>query len=369
MNATLRYVGLDVHKDSTVMAVAEGSGGDAVVWGRMGSDPAEVERALAQLGGPIWVRACYEAGPTGYGLVRRLRAAGYTCDVIAPSLVPKDSRRVKTDPRDAMRLAHFLRSGDLTPVAVPEASTEAIRDLVRARNAAKKIERVSRHQLQKFLLRHGRIYSKGGDWTIAHGLWVRSQTFAFPALTATFEDAMQTVEQASARVHRLTESIREHVANWSGGALVQALQAFRGIQLVTAATVVAEIGDFQRFPSPRHLMAYLGLVPSEHSSGASRRQGGITRTGNGHVRCVLVEAAWSYRMRPQLSKAIASRNEGVSAGVRAIAWKAQLRLHKRYVRLIHRGKCKQEVVVAIARELAGFVWAAAREPAWLDPVV
>jgi len=365
MTATIRYVGLDVHKASTTIAVAEGSGGEARVWGQVGSDPAAIEGVVRKLGSPHRVRVCYEAGPTGYGLARRLLAAGYACDVVAPSLVPSDTRRIKTDNRDAIRLAHFLRSGNLTAIAIPDAATEAIRDLVRARDAAKRAERVVRHQLDKFLLRHGRIWSGGGNWTQAHLTWVRSQQFDFASLTATFDDATAAVESAAERVKNLTAAIDVAAKDWSGAALVKALQAFRGVQLVTAATLAAEVGDFARFPTARHFMAYLGLVPSEHSSGGSRRQGAITRTGNGHVRRVLVEAAWNYRMRAALSKPILARNIGVAEGVKAIAWKAQQRLHKRYRRLIARGKCKAEVVVAVARELAGFIWAAARQPEYL----
>jgi transposase len=362
MQSTLRYAGLDVHKATTTVAVADACGGEAQVWGQIGSDPVAVEGVLRKLGGPGCVRVCYEAGPTGYGLARRLRAAGYACDVVAPTLVPTDTRRIKTDNRDAIRLAHFLRSGNLTAVAIPDAATEAIRDLVRARDAAKRAERVARHQLDKFLLRHGWIWTGGGNWTQAHLAWVRSLTFEHAALTATFDDATVTMESAGERVKNLTAAIGVAAQDWSGGPLMKALQAFRGIQLVTLA---AEIGDFARFPTARHFMAYLGLVPSERSSGGTRRQGSITRTGNGHVRRVLVEAAWNYRMRAQLSKPIAARNIGVASGVKAIAWKAQQRLHKRYRRLIARGKCKAEVVVAVARELAGFLWAAARQPEYL----
>jgi transposase len=367
MQSTLRYAGLDVHKIDTVIAVAEDSRDEARVWGRVVSDSAAIERELKKLGGPERVRVCYEAGPTGYGLARHLRAAGYDCIVVAPTLVPTDTRRIKTDNRDAVRLAHFLRSGNLTAVAIPDAATEAIRDLVRARDAAKRAERVSRHQLDKFLLRHGRIWT-GGNWTQAHLVWVRSQKFEFAALTATFDDALSAVDLAGQRVRNLTAAIGEATTAWAAGPLVRAFQAFRGVQLVTAATLAAEIGDFARFPSPRHFMAYLGLVPSECSSGGTRRQGSITRTGNSHVRRVLVEAAWNYRMRAQLSPAIAARNAGVAPGVQAIAWKAQQRLHKRYRRLIARGKCKAEVVVAVARELAGFLWAAARQPELLAAV-
>jgi transposase len=361
---TLRYVGLDVHKETTTVAVAEGSGGHAVVFATIASVPTEVEATLAKLGGPQRIRCCYEAGPTGYVLVRHLRTAGYACEVVAPGRVPTDTSRVKTDRRDACRLAHFLRSGDLTPVAVPDATTEAIRDLVRAREDAKNAERVVRHQLQKFLLRHGRAWSKS-SWTKDHWVWIRGQKFDHPALTAVSDDAVTAAEEATTRVARLTKLIGELVVGWSQGPLVKALQAFRGIQLVTAASLAAEIGDFKRFTHPRQLMAYLGLVPSEHSSGGSRRQGGITKTGNGHVRRLLVESAWNYRVRASRSAAIVARNVGVAPGVQAIAWKAQKRLHDRYVRLTSRGKCKKEVVVAIARELAGFVWAAACEPVWV----
>jgi transposase len=365
MRTTLRYVGLDVHKDSIVIAVADDRSPEGQVWGRVPGDRTAVEKVLRKLGGPSRVSVCYEAGPTGYGLARQLRAAGYSCLVAAPSLVPADTRRVKTDRRDAARLAHFLRSGSLTAVVVPDETTEAVRDLVRARDAAKRAERVTRHQLAKLLLRHDRVFRGANGWTQAHLVWLRAQRFEQPALRAAFEDALLAVETAQERVTRLTAAIAAAMTAWSGGPLVRALQAFRGIQLVTAATVVAEIGDFARFASPRNLMAYLGLIPSEHTTGSTRRQGPITKTGNAHVRRVLVEAAWSYRTRATLSTAIRVRNEGVADGVRAIAWKAQVRLHKRYLRLIHKGKSKQEVVVAVARELAGFLWAAARQPHYL----
>lgn len=367
MQSTLRYAGLDVHKVETVIAVGDEGRDEPKWWGRVSSDPVSVERELKKLGGPGRVRVCYEAGPTGFGLARHLIAAGYECIVVAPTLVPQDTRRIKTDNRDAIRLAHFLRSGSLTAVAIPDAATEAIRDLVRARDAAKRAERVTRHQLGQFLLRHGRAWTGGENWTQKHGVWIRSQTFEQAASTATFEDARLAVEAAAERVKNLTASIEAAVKDWSRGPLVTALQAFRGVKLVTAATVVAEVGDFARFPTARHFMSYLGAVPSEHSSGGRRRQGGITKTGNGRVRRVLVEAAWSYRQRAALSKEIATRNVGVSAEVKAIAWKAQQRLNRRYLRLIARGKCKAEVVIAIARELAGFLWAAAREPKWLAP--
>ena len=282
--------------------------------------------------------------------------------VVAPSLVPKQAGdRVKTDRRDALKLARFLRSGDLTEVYVPDEATEAMRDLERARDDAKRAERTARHHLSKFLLRHERRYT-GKSWTQAHLKWVRSQQFEHEASQRVIVDHLHTVEQATARVERLTQDIAELVESWSRKPLVKALQALRGVQLISAVTLAAELGDFSRFSSARQLMAYLGLIPSEHSSGQAKKRGRITRTGNRHARTILVESAWSYRFRPAMSPAIRRRNEAASPRVRAIAWKAQHRLHDRYRRLLGRGKNKQQTVTALARELAGFVWAIAREP-------
>ncbi|HMB06489.1 MAG TPA: IS110 family transposase [Isosphaeraceae bacterium] len=363
---TIRYVGLDVHKSSIVIAVADGERGPATILSTISNDFASLRQALHRLGTPERLSCCYEAGPAGYGLYRQLRAAGYRCTVIAPSLVPVQSgNRVKTDRRDAAKLAHFLRSGDLTTVHVPDEATEAIRDLERARDDAKRAEQVARHQLAKFLLRHGRRYEGKLNWNTAHLAWIGKQQFAQPSQQQVLTDYLVAVEQATERVRRLTTALTEQVATWRLAPLVQALQALRGIELVSAVTIVAEIEDFARFAQAKDLMAFVGLVPSEHSSGASRRQGRITRTGNGRVRRILVEAAWCYRFRPRLSKTIGRRNEVVAPGVRKIAWKAQQRLHSRLLRLIGRGKAKQQAVTAVARELAGFIWAIAREPALL----
>ena len=365
MKATLRYVGLDVHKDSIAVAVAEGGRAPARLLGTLPNEFGALRKCLDRLGSPHRLRLCYEAGPTGYDLARRLTACGLSCTVVAPSLVPKDGRRIKTDRRDAVKLAHFLRSGDLVAVAVPEAQTEAMRDLERVRDDAKNAERVARHQLDKFLLRHGRIWGGKSKWTDAHRAWIQAQEFAAAPLRRVRDDGLAAVEGAGQRVAGLTADLTEQAAGWSLWPLVQALQALRGVQVVSAVVLTAEIGDYRRFASPRQLMAYLGLVPSEHSSGGSRRQGRITRTGNAHVRRILVEAAWSYRFRPRVTKAIAARLQPVAEGVRQIAWKAQQRLHRRYVRLISRGKSKQQTVTALARELAGFVWAIAQEPVLL----
>jgi len=270
--------------------------------------------------------------------------------------------RVKTDRRDAAKLARFLRSGDLTEVHVPEASTEAMRDLERSRDDAKRAETTARHHLAKFLLRHGRRYEGKTRWTATHLRWARAQSFSHEALNRVLADYVSAVDHATARVERLTKDIAELVETWSERPLVQALQALRGVRLITAVILVAELGNLSRFPSAPALMAYLGLVPSEHSSGESKKRGRITRTGNGHVRRVLVESAWAYRYRPTMSWAIRERNKGIAPAVQAIAWKAQQRLTGRYKKLVGRGKNKQQTVTAIARELAGFVWSISRQP-------
>jgi transposase len=359
----LRYVGLDVHKESITIAVAEAGGGDPDVLATIANDSGQLVRRLRRLGSVGMLRCCYEAGPTGFGLYRTLTAQGIACEVIAPGLVPvQTGTRIKTDRRDARRLARFLRSGDLTAIHVPDEETEAMRDLERARDDAKKAERAARHQLAKFLLRHGRIYPGKTAWTKSHLAWIRSQQFTAAAQQRVLVDYLHAVEEAMGRVERLTQDLGELCASWSQAPLVKALQALRGVQLLTAAIVVAELGDLHRFARPSQLMAFLGLVPSEQSSGGERHRGRITRTGNAHVRRVLTEAAWAYRYPPSRSRAMQLRSEGVALGVHRIAWKAQHRLHGRYQRLMGRGKNKQQVVTAVARELAGFIWAIGHEP-------
>jgi transposase len=358
----LFYIGLDVHRDTIVIAVARSGREPAMQLATISHDVLALVKLLDDLGPRSRLRVCYEAGPTGYGLSRRLNESGICCIVVAPSLVPvQQGCRVKTDRRDAVRLAHFLRSGDLVEVSVPAAQNEAMRDLERAREAAVQTQRVARHQLSKFLLRHGRIWSGASRWTGIHWRWIRQQEFAEEALRRVRDDYLLAVENATARIDRLTRDIEELVEQWTMGPLVKALQALRGVQLVTAAVLAAEIGDFARFSNPRQLMAYVGLVPSEHSSGSSRRQGGITHAGNRHARWILIEAAWSYRFGPRPSKTIAARRRQVAPGIRTIAEKAEERLHRRFTRLTCRGKKSQAVVTAVARELVGFVWAIARE--------
>jgi len=357
---TVRFVGLDVHADSIAIAVAEPGRGEPGFLASIPNDCALLLKRLRRLG---HVKCCYEAGPTGFGLQRMLAGEGIECAVVAPSLVPmRAGDRVKTDRRDAVRLARFLRSGDLTEIYVPDEATEAMRDLERARDDAKKAERTARHQLGKFLLRHGRRYGGKTKWTKGHIDWVQTQHFAHEAQQRVLEDYLRAVQDQGERVARLTASVVELVETWSLRPLVKALQALRGINVISGAVLAAELGDIRRFATAPKLMGYIGLVPSEHSSGEGRQLGGITRSGNGHVRRILVEAAWAYRFRPRLSRAIAERSAGVTPGVRSVAWRAQERLCAKYRRLTARGKNTQKTVTAIARELAGFVWAIAREP-------
>jgi transposase len=363
---TIRFVGLDVHRDTIVIAVALNDGRPAEVLGTIPNDIAALIKRLERLGPPESLRCCYEAGPTGFGLARRLKKAGMACEIIAPSLVPvQPGARVKTDYRDARNLAHYLRSGNLTPIHVLDPITEGIRDLERSRDDAKRAERCARQQLSKFLLRHERWFKGASTWGPAHQAWLAQQQFDQPAQQDVMNDYREAVELATARVERLTKQLGERALVWEKAPLVTALQALRGVEMVSAVTLVAEIGDFRRFPSAAELMSFVGLVPSEHSSGGSRRQGRITRTGNSHVRRILIESAWHYRRLPRMSKAIRKRNELVSGPVRTIAWKAQQRLHKRLGRLLERGKPPGKAVAAVARELVGFVWAIAREEVFL----
>jgi transposase len=295
-------------------------------------------------------------------LARSLRALGWACDVIAPSLIPKKpGQRIKTDRRDAVNLAQNYRSGELVAVTIPDEASEAIRDLERARDDAKKAERVARHQLSKFLLRQGRCYRGKTSWSDMHRAWIAGQVFGEPAQKYVLADGLAAVEAATLRVSQLTEQLRELVVSWDRAPLVKALQALRGVEFVTGVTIAAEVGDFRRFPTAGDFMGYVGLIPTEQTTGETRRRGPITKTGNAHVRRLLVESAWHYRRLPRMSKALRERSVGVAPGVCAIAWKAQKRLHNRLNKLIGRGKHPAEAVTAVARELAGFIWAIARQ--------
>jgi transposase len=362
MQSTVRYVGLDVHKDTIVMAVAEAGAQPAEIYATLAHDPAAVLSRLRKLGPLPSMIVCYEAGPTGYELYRFLNAAGVQCHVVAPSMVPtQNGNRVKTDRRDARRLAHFLRSGDLTAIRVPDEHTEALRDLTRSRDDAKRAERTARHQLSKFLLRKGCRFEGKSHWTLAHWAWIKRQTFAHEAANRVLTDSIRTAERATQRVQGLTLDISELVASWALAPLVKNLQAFRGIQLVTAAGMAAEVGDFHRFATAGQFMAFVGLVPSEHTSGPKRRQGGITKSGNRHLRRLLIEAGWHYYRTPlRVSAELHARRVGIPQAVIDIADKALQRLGVKSYRMKQGTKPPNKIVTALARELAGFVWAAAR---------
>ena len=355
-----RFVGLDVHAATIAAAVAEANG-EVRVLGVIPNQPEAVRRLVKRLGPADQLRACYEAGPCGYTLYWQLAELGVACQVVAPTLVPvKAGDRVKTDRRDAARLARSLRSGDLTPVWVPDAAHEALRDLVRAREAAKKDQLRARHRLQKFLLRHGHRPPAGTKaWTERYRRWLAGLRFELPAQEATRLDYLTEVDHARDRIARLERALDEAIETVPAPmrAVIEALQALRGIAKVAAVTVVAEVGQLSRFARARQLMGYSGAVPSEHSSGPRIRHGGITKTGNAHLRRIVVEAAWTYRHRPAVGAALRQRQARQSEAVKAIAWKAQHRLHSRYRHLLGRGKSKQQVVTAIARELLGFIWA------------
>ena len=358
MTDITHFVGLDAHKDSISIAVAMSGRRPAEPLGRIPNDGVKLLKRLDQLGPRERIFCCYEAGPTGYGLHRYLRSAGVRCDVIAPSLVPdRQGDRVKTDKRDAVKLAHYLRSGDLTSVWVPDEQTEALRDLVRARDDAKIAETKARQRLGKFLLRHGRRYAGKTAWTGMHLDWIRGQKFDHVTQDRVLREYLHSVEQGKDAVQRLTNDISELVEGSSLEPLIKALQALKGVRIITAAGIAAELGDLQRFGKARHLMGYLGLGVSEDSTGKRRRQFAITKTGNKHVRRLLVESAWSYRHPPRIDPHLKERSKGLSDEIRRIAWVAQHRLHRRYRRLLALRKPRQVVLIAIARELAGFIWA------------
>jgi transposase len=360
----VRFVGLDVHAETIAVAVAE-TGGEVRSLGVIPNRLESVRKLVQKLGPVGDLRACYEAGPTGYVLYWQLTKLGVACQVIAPSLVPsKPGDRVKTDRRDAEKLARCYRAGELTPVWVPDDDHEALRDLVRAREAAKKDQLKARHRLSKFLLRHGQRPEGLKAWTKKHLEWIKSHVrFAQPALEATLADYLEEVDHVAARIVKLEKAIDEAVQHAPAEirAVIEALQALRGVAQTTAATIVSELGSLSRFPSPRPLMGYSGLVACEHSSGNRIQRGGITKAGNGHLRRVLVEAAWAYQHRPNVTGFLLRRQKNlvISEEAKKIAWKAQQRLHKRYVAMSARGKNKNQIVAALGRELLGFMWAIA----------
>lgn len=349
-------VGLDVHARSIRLAAVRD---DELLEERtLAYDEEAVERVLRRW--PI-VRCCYEAGPTGFGLYRHLAERGIECAVVAPGLVPqRPGDRVKTDPRDARKLARLLAGGLLEPIYVPSPELEAARDLVRAREDARLDRMRDRHRLSKFCLRHGRLLPTSA-WTVTRRKWLSEQRFEYRAEQLTFDSYLHALDLVDARIEQLERAIRETSEQPPWRELVARLRCLRGIDTLTALALVAEIGDFSRFRRAEELMAFVGLVPSEHSSGEQRRQGSITKVGNAHVRRLLVEAAWHARRRPTVGYELARRHRGQDAISIERAWRCQQRLYQRWQRMAARGKPQQKIVVACARELAGFVWAIATD--------
>jgi transposase len=359
MSNYIRYLGLDVHAETITAAIAEGRGRIRSL-GKFSNRPEAVRKLIEKLGGGKNLKVCYEAGPTGYALYWQLTKLGVDCEVIAPSLIPrKPGDRVKTDRRDAEKLAHSYQNGELTPVWVPTLEHEALRDLVRQRAAAKADESRAKHRLVKHLLRRGlRGPNESRAWTHPWWAWVQSLKFDHEAQQVAFADCIAEVLHMGERLARLDLAIDRMVASAPPHmqAVIEALQALRGVAKLTAVTIATEVGTFKRFRRPTQLMGYIGQVPSEHSSGARKAQGGITRAGNAHLRHVLGEAAWHARHRPWLNKRLKKLLPTLPAGVGAIAWKAQERLHKIFTKMTYRGKHAGTVATAVARELAGFIW-------------
>ncbi|WP_242513225.1 IS110 family transposase [Halochromatium salexigens] len=344
------YIGLDVHKETIAVAVAEPGRDEPLYRGEIANTPKKVERLIAQLseaydGGLLLF--CYEAGPCGYGLYRQLIASGHDCEVVAPSLIPqKAGERIKTDRRDALKLARLLRSGDLTAVWVPDQEQE----------------RKARQQLNAFLLRHGQHWPKGKSrWTPAHENWLAGLKLDDPWQQVVLQSDIDAERAAGERVAQLNDQLMRALPEWSLAPVVDSLVALRGLDKLAAIVLLAELGDITRFDSPKQLMAFLGLVPSEHSSGGRRRQGAITLTGNSHARRMLIESAWSYRFPARQTKHLKAKAANASPAAKQIAWKAQVRLCGRYRSMTRAGKNTKLVCVAIARELAGFLWDIVRQ--------
>lgn len=362
--STTLYIGLDVHKDSIAVAyVGEDHGAEVVFLGIIGTRQCDLDQLIRKFQSKVkHLIFVYEAGPCGYWLYRYLTKKGYVCWVVAPSLIPKKAGdRVKTDRRDALQLARLMRSGDLTPVYVPKVEDEAIRDLCRAREDAIRDLKAAKFRLKAFLLRHDIRYTGRATWSPAHLRWLSEVVCPTPAQQIVFQAYVRAVNEHSERLQRLEQALHEHVPSWRLHPVVEALQALRGVQFTVAVTTVAELGDLTRFDNPRQLMDYLGLTPSESSSGPRRRQGAITKAGNTHARRALVEGAWAYRYPAKVSRHLQLRLETQPKVIQDISWKAQVRLCKRYRKLLARGKHANQVVVAIARELVGFMWAIAKE--------
>jgi transposase len=356
---THKFVGLDVHSDTTMIAVAEGErAGEVRLYGEISSDLNALEKVLRKLGGPdVVLHVVYEAGPTGFVVYRRLQQLGIECMVVAPSKIPQQAGvRQKNDRRDAVQLARLHRAGEVEAINVPDALDESVRDLTRARSDAVDDLRRAKQRLKGFLLRHGYRYKGKANWSEAHQRYLRELVLPLPALKAVLEESLLAITHATDRVVRLEELIAAQVPQWRMYPAVLALMCFRGFQLTAATILVAELGDVRRFRHPRHVMAFLGLVPRQHTSGQTRRLGAITKSGNAHARWILLEAIQHALLPPKVSAPLALRQQGQAARYRELAWKTQVRLHQRGWHLLHRGVLKAKVNVALARELCGFVW-------------
>jgi transposase len=365
MSYSTKYVGLDVSKSKIAVAIAEEGRQEPRYWGTIDHTKEAVRKLMERLrtAEDIVLEVCYEAGPTGYALYRWLLEMGISCTVVAPSLIPKRSGdRVKTDKRDALRLAQLFRAGELVSVYTPTPEDEALRDLVRAREDAK--EDLNRHKqrLGKFLLRYQLADPKGSNpWTHAYEEWLDTVKFEDDCQRLTFQEYRRSIQETKERIKRYDEEIKRQSETHTQAPLIQALQALRGVAVLTATTLASEICNISRFPSPSAFMSYCGLVPSESSSGNSQWRGRITKAGNAHLRRILVEAAWSYRYSPIVARKMRERTTGLPPEVQLISWTAQNRLHKKYKNMLRMGKHKGTIAAAIARELAGFVWAIAKE--------
>jgi transposase len=362
-SSKILYVGLDVHKDSIAVAYAPADrGADVVSLGAIGPRQCDIDKLIRKLQAKgATLMFAYEAGPCGYGLYRYLTRKEFACLVVAPALIPrKAGDRVKTDRRDAITLARLLRSGDLSSIYVPGVEDEAVRDLSRSRDDAMPDLKRSKRRLKSFLLRQDIRYEGRANWNAAHLRWLSEVVCATAVQQIVFQEYVRAVTEQQERRQRLENELHEAVKSWRLYPVVEAIQALRGIELTGAVILIAELGDLTRFDTPRKLMAYLGLTPSEYSSGDHRRQGGITKAGNRHARRPLVEGAWAYRYPAKVSRHLQLRLEKLPAEIQAISWKAQVRLCKRYRQLSARGKHVNQVVVAVAREMAAFAWAIAR---------
>lgn len=363
---SILFIGLDTHKEFNEVAYIEDHrGAQPVHFGRTPSSKIAVKKLVRHFESKYpdaTLHFVYEAGPCGYWIYRLITSLGHCCYVVAPSLIPKKpGERVKTDKRDAMKLAKLLKTEDLTPIYVPEPEDEAIRDLSRAREVAMKDLKDAKYQLKALLLRNNINYAGTANWSLKHLRWLTELVLSHPAQQLVLQEFIQTISERMARLERLDNELTHHVHQWRYYPVVKAIQAMRGVRLLVAAGVIAELGDLTRFDHPRKLMSYLGLVPSEHSSGGKRHIGAITKCGNGRARRLLIEGAHTYRYAANISTDMQKRQEGLPKQVVDIAWKAQLRLCKRYKKLISKGKHYNLVVTAIAREMIAYIWAIAKE--------